>query len=96
MVGGNDAVVGKDELARVHENEQTCSPDREGTDTPRGSKGEGRPDDGGGGMTDTRDGGMEPSGFSEDRLLSVQDFIKVITNDRVVDVIVESLLQEFA
>ena len=45
--------------------------------------------------TETGDGGMESLSSAEVRLLSVQDFIKVITSDRVISVIADSLLEEF-
>ena len=86
------ARVEKDELARVEKDEQTHSQDRERTCSPRGkTQSEGRPDD----HRETGDGGMESLSSAEDRLLSVQDFIKVITSDRVISVIADSLLEEF-
>ena len=86
------ARVEKNELARVKKDEQTNSQDRETTCSPRDkTQSEGRPDD----HRETGDGGMESLSSTEDRLLSVQDFIKVITSDRVISVIADSLLEEF-
>ena len=88
------ARVEKNELARVEKNEQTHSQDKERTCSPRGTtQSEGRPD--GVIETETGDGGMESLSCTEDRLLSVQDFIKVVTSDRVISVIADSLLEEF-